>query len=90
MFRFFVLLAVPVSLAVWYYNYWAVGCGRCSYSDFWRIGPHTALWLIFIIAMFAVWIFLRQRTKRTFECPECQRHLETVWGYCPDCGARGR
>ncbi len=90
MFRFAWLLIIPVTLAVWYYNYWAVGCGRCSYSDFWRIGPHTLLWAGFIVAVFVVWIFMRRRSGQADECPKCQRSLDIVWSYCPDCGSRGR
>ena len=84
------ILIIPVALAVWYYNYWAVGCGRCSYSDFWRIGPHTMLWAGFIVTVLGILLFMRQRNKKPCACPKCQRALDTVWTFCPDCGTRGR
>ena len=84
------LLIVPVVLAVWYYNYWAVGCGRCTYADFWRIGPHTILLAGLIVAILGVLLYMRHRSKRLCECPKCQRTLDNIWVYCPDCGTRGR
>lgn len=90
MFRYLLLLIVPVSLVVWYYNYWAVGCGRCSYSDFWRLDPHTLLWAGFIVAVLGVWLYLRRRNQQPCVCPECKRTLDMQWSYCPDCGHRGR
>lgn len=90
MYKLALLIIIPVALAVWYYNYWAVGCGRCSYADFWRIGPYTMLWAAVIVAVLGVLMFLRHRNNRVCECPKCQRELETVWTYCPDCGSRGR
>lgn len=90
MYKLALLISVPVAIAVWYYNYWAIGCGRCSYSDFWRIGPHTMLWGGFIVAVFGILLYMRHRNKRACECPQCKRVLDTVWTYCPDCGIRGR
>lgn len=90
MFRFFLTLTLPVSLTILFYNYWAVCCGRCSTSDFWRIGPHLLLWIGMVVALFGVWLFLRRRTNRTCECRKCRRAVEPVWGYCPDCGDRAR
>lgn len=90
MFRPSFLLIIPVAVGVWYYNYWAVGCGRCSYSDFWRIGPHTMLWAGVIVSVFGIWLLLRRRTGRPGHCPGCQRDLDASWSFCPDCGKRGR
>jgi hypothetical protein len=90
MFRFFLLLILPVSFAVWYYNYWAVGCGRCCVADLWRIGPNIVVWLIVIFAVFGVWLILKMRSNHQAECSACKRSLETIWSYCPDCGTRNR
>lgn len=84
------LLIVPVVLVVWYYNYWAVGCGRCSYADIWSIGPLAMLLAGLIVIILGVLLYMRHRSKRPCECPKCQRPLDNVWVYCPDCGTRGR
>jgi len=90
MFRFSLILIVPVALIVWYYNYWAIGCGRCTSADFWRIGPNTLLWAAVILAAFSLLLFLRWRADRFCKCRKCGSNLHPAWSYCPECGARGR